>query len=235
MLRRSLFFRNSTRAYELSAAGLPSAWSRWHSIRRWPRNLAGRSVLEASFVTRLLAAVQIDMVGYSRLFGLDDTGTVKRWDRLRRDWILPAIDRHQGLLVQTAGDSMLIIFESVAQAVKCAVAIQHDLRADEVDRPADRRIRLRIGVDLGDIIMDGMDFHGDGVIVAARLQALCPPGGVCISRAVHERGGDRLGLRSEALGALALKNVARPVEAFVLWPSQPQVAQVIPIGLAAGA
>jgi adenylate cyclase len=175
------------------------------------------------------------MVGYSRLFGLDDTGTVKRWDRLRRDWILPAIDRHQGLLVQTAGDSMLIIFESVAQAVKCAVAIQHDLRADEVDRPADRRIRLRIGVDLGDIIMDGMDFHGDGVIVAARLQALCPPGGVCISRAVHERGGDRLGLRSEALGALALKNVARPVEAFVLWPSQPQVAQVIPIGLAAGA
>jgi adenylate cyclase len=186
-------------------------------------------------VTRLLAAVFIDIVGYSRLFGLDDTGTVERWDRLRRDRIMPAIDRHHGLLVQTAGDSMLIIFESVAQAVKTAAEVQRDLQADNAGRPLDHRIRLRIGVDLGDIIMDGMDFHGDGVIIAARLQAICPPGGVCISRAVHERGGDRLGLRADALGSLTLKNVAWPVEAFVLWPALQETAQVIPIGYAAGA
>jgi adenylate cyclase len=174
-----------------------------------------------------MAAVQTDIAGYSRLFALDDTGTVARLQQLRRDRIGPAIERHQGQLVQTAGDSMLIIFESVAQAVRSAVAIQNEVALDNADRPADRRIGLRIGVDLGDIIMDGMDFHGDGVIIAARLQARCPPGGVCVSRAVHERGGDRLGLRCEPLGPLALKNVARPVDAFVLWPSHPEAAQVI--------
>jgi adenylate cyclase len=177
----------------------------------------------------------MDVAGYSRLFALDDTGTVRRWDQLRRDRIIPVIEQHQGVLVQTAGDSLLVIFDSVAHAVKSAVAIQHALQIDNADRPLDRRIRLRIGVDLGDIIMDGRDFHGDGVIVAARLQALCPPGGVCISRAVHERGGGRLSLRTDALGPLALKNVPQPVEAFVLWPPHHETAQVIPLGYAASA
>ena len=121
---------------------------------------------------------------------------------------------------------MLVIFESVAQAVQCGVAIQSAAARDDDDGPHDRRMRFRIGVDLGDIIMDGMNFHGDGVIVATRLQALCPPGGICVSRAVHERGGDRLGLPTQALGPLALKNVARPVEAFVLWPARTQTARL---------
>jgi adenylate cyclase len=102
--------------------------------------------------------------------------------------------------------------------VKCAVSIQSELAVENRFWPDDRRMLLRVGVDLGDVITDGTDFHGDGVIVAARLQAVCPPGGVCISGAVHDRGGDRLGLPYEALGALTLKNVPKPVEAFVLWP-----------------
>jgi adenylate cyclase len=231
---RSFSFGNVEQAYPAPDRGIvPSAC--WQAIRRWPAAFTGRLAADKRFVTRLMAAVYIDMVGYSRLFALDDTGTVRHWDRLRRGRIVPEIDRHQGRLVQTAGDSMLIIFESVVGAVKAAVSIQQELQIDNAGRPADRRIRLRIGVDLGDIIMDGRDFHGDGVIVAARLQAVCPPGGVCVSRAVHERGGDRLGLHSEPLGPLALKNVPRPVEAFVLWPPHHEVAQVIPIGYAASA
>jgi adenylate cyclase len=171
-----------------------------------------------------MAAVHTDMVEYSRLFGIDDTGTVARMRDLRRGLIGPAIRRHRGRLVQTAGDSMLITFASVADAVKCAVTIQYELAIENSVWPDDRRMRLRVGVDLGDVISDGRDFHGDGVIIAARLQAVCPPGGVCISRAVHDRGGDRLGLPYEALGPLMLKNVVRPVEAFVLWPSPYEMA-----------
>jgi adenylate cyclase len=190
------------------------AWNRWIDLfnKRWPAAPARGSV------TRLMAAVFADMAGYSRLFSLDDTGTVARLSRLHHELIQPAIARHQGRLVQTGGDSMLIIFETVAQAVQCAVAIQSETAAADDGLPHDRRMRFRIGVDLGDIIMDGMNFHGDGVIVASRLQVVCPPGGVCVSRAVHERGGARLGLATQALGPLVLKNVARPVEAFVLWP-----------------
>jgi adenylate cyclase len=186
--------------------------------RHWPVVLPCRAAFDSHNVTRLMAAVNTDMAGYSRLFALDDTGTVARLQALHRELIEPAINDHHGRLVQTGGDSMLIIFESVAQAVKCAVAIQQELATDSANWPGDRGMRLRIGVDLGDIIMDGMNFHGDGVIIATRLQAVCPPGGVCVSRAVHERGGERLGLKFDALGPLALKNVARPVEAFVLWP-----------------
>jgi class 3 adenylate cyclase len=120
--------------------------------------------------------------------------------------------------VQTAGDSLLITFDSITEAVRCAVTIQHAVAKENDGWPDDRRMWLRVGVDLGDVITDGRDFHGDGVIVAVRLQEVCPPGGVCISRAVHEHGGDRLGLPFEALGALTLKNIVHPVEAFVLRP-----------------
>ena len=157
-----------------------------------------------------------DVVGYSRLFGLDDTGTVARIRALHAELIVPTVRRHHGQLVLTAGDAMLMVFESITEAVLCAVAFQRQLSLCGQDWSADRRIRLRIGVDIGDVIFDGMDLHGDGIIVAARLQAICPPGGVCVSRAVHDRGGDRLGLAFEELDPLTLKNVARQVEAFVL-------------------
>jgi adenylate cyclase len=187
--------------------------------RAWSHFLADRIARRDGHVGRLMAAVHADMVGYSRLFRIDDAGTVARLRDMRRCLIAPAIRRHHGRLVQTAGDSMLITFDSITEAVKCAVTIQHDLAIDNVRWPHDRTMRLRMGVDVGDVIADGGDFHGDGVIVAARLQEVCPPGAVCISRAVHDRGGDRFGLPFEALGPLALKNIAQPVEAFVLWPS----------------
>ena len=174
-----------------------------------------------------MAALFADMAGYSRLFARDDIGTVARLRALHHDLIEPTIRYHQGRLVQTGGDSMLIIFETVAQAVKCAVTIQSETAINDDCWPSEQRMRFRIGVDLGDIIMDGLNFHGDGVIVAARLQAVCPPGGVCISRAVHERGGERLGLATQALGPLELKNVGRPVEAFVLWPPPTETARLL--------
>ena len=137
---------------------------------------------------------------------------------MRRRLIVPAIRQHRGTLAQSAGDSMLIMFDSITQAVKCAVTIQFGLAKENTLWAADRRMDLRMGVDFGDVIEEGMNFHGDGVIIAARLQAVCPPGGVCISRAVHDKVSNQLGLPYKSLGALTLKNIARPVEAFVLWP-----------------
>jgi class 3 adenylate cyclase len=228
MLRRSSVVQTPKSVSATPSASLALAWSRWiESVnRRWPIASLGASPGHVP-ITRLMAVVFADMAGYSRLFALDDTGTVARLRTLHHELIEPAIRHHEGRLVQTAGDSMLIIFETVAQAVKCAVTIQSEMAINADCWPSDQRIRFRIGVDLGDIIMDGMNFHGDGVIVASRLQAVCPPGGVCVSRAVHERGGARLGLATEALGSLALKNVGRPVEAFVLWPPPQEATELL--------
>jgi adenylate cyclase len=181
-----------------------------------PSERIGGTLRRPSGDRRLLATAYGDVVGYSRLFGLDDTGTVARIRALHQELFVPTVRSHRGQLVPTAGDAILMVFDSITEAVLCAVAVQRQLTLHGQDWPADRRIRLRIGVDIGDVIFDGMDLHGDGIIVAARLQAICPPGGVCVSRAVHDRGGDRLGLRFDELGSLTLKNVARQVDAFVL-------------------
>ena len=156
------------------------------------------------------------MVGYSRLIGLDDIGTLERLRALRRDLIDPAIDEHGGRIVNTGGDSLLIVFDSVDGAVRCAVKVQQEVPIYDRDQPADRAIRFRVGINVGDAIADGTDVHGDVVNVAARLQAECPPGGICVSRSVRDHVRDRLDLAFEELGALNLKNIARPVEAFVL-------------------
>lgn len=228
MSRRSLVVQTAKSVPVPPGASLASAWRRWIELvnRRWPVAMSG-AISGSVPITRLMAVVFADMAGYSRLFALDDTGTVARLRTLHHELIAPAIRHHQGRLVQTGGDSMLIIFETVAQAVKCAVTIQSDTAINADYWPSDQRMRFRIGVDLGDIIMDGMNFHSDGVIVASRLQAVCPPGGVCVSRAVHERGGARLGLATEALGPLALKNVGRPVEAFVMWPRPHEAVELL--------
>ena len=153
-----------------------------------------------------------DMVGYSRLIGLDDAGTLARLRALRGALIDPAIDEHGGRVVQTGGDSLLVTFDSIDGAVRCAVKVQQQVPNYDEGHALDRVIRFRIGIDIGDAIADGTDLHGDGVIVAARLQAECPPGGICVSRAVRDHVHDRLDLTFETLGALNLKNVARPVE-----------------------
>ena len=165
---------------------------------------------------KLVAVMYADMVGYSRLIGLDDQGTLNRLRTLRRDLIDPAIEEHGGRVVQTGGDSLLVAFDSIDGAVRCAVKVQQQVPVLDTNQAPDRAIRFRIGVNLGDAIPDGTDLHGDAVNVVARLQAECPPGGICVSRSVHDHVHDRLSLEFEELGRLNLKNIARPVEALVL-------------------
>ena len=160
--------------------------------------------------------VYADMVGYSRLIGLDDAGTLQRLRALRANLIDPAIEEHGGRIVQTAGDSLLIVFDSIDGAMRCAVKVQQRVPVLDGDQPPDRAIRFRVGIDIGDAIADGTDLHGDAVNVVARLQAECPPGGVCVSRSVRDHVHGRLDLAFEELGPLHLKNIARPVEAFVV-------------------
>ena len=144
-----------------------------------------------------------DMVGYSRLIGLEDVGTLQRLRALRRNLIDPAIDEHGGRLVNTGGDSLLIVFDSAEGAMRCAIKVQQQVPIYDGDQPADRAIHFRVGIHVGDAIADGTDVHGDVVNVAARLQAECPPGGVCVSRAVRDHVRDRLYHAFEELGALS--------------------------------
>jgi len=165
---------------------------------------------------KLIAVVYADMVGYSRLIGLDDAGTLRRLRTLRRALIDPAIREHGGRVAQTAGDSLLMVFDSIDGAVRCSVKVQQQVPVYDGDQPPDRRIRFRVGINIGDAIAHGTDLHGDSVNIAARLEAECPEGGICVSRAVRDHVHGRLDLAFEAIGSLTLKNIARPVEAFVL-------------------
>jgi adenylate cyclase len=165
---------------------------------------------------KLIAVVYADMAGYSRLIGLDDIGTFERLQALRCILIDPAINEHGGRLVQTGGDSLLIMFDSIDGAVRCAVAIQQQVPGHDGGHPPDRAIRFRVGIDIADVIADGTNLHGDGVNVAARLQAECLPGEICVSRAVRDHVHGRLDFTFEALGTLNLKNIVHPVEGFVL-------------------
>src|SRR6202162_1979443 len=165
---------------------------------------------------KLIAVVYADMVGYSRLIGLDDIGTFERLRALRSTLIDPAINEHGGRIVQTGGDSLLIVFDSIDGAVRCAVKMQQLVPDYDGDQPSDRAIRFRVGINIGDAIADGTDLHGDAVNVAARIQAECPPGGICVTRSVRDHVHGRLDLNFDGLGTLDLKNISRPVEAFVL-------------------
>jgi TolB-like protein/class 3 adenylate cyclase/tetratricopeptide (TPR) repeat protein len=165
---------------------------------------------------KLIAVVYADMVGYSRLIGLDDAGTLRRLRTLRRALIDPAIREHGGKVVQTGGDSLLVAFDSIDGAVQCAVRVQQQVPVYDGDRAPDRRIRFRVGINIGDVISEGTNLHGDGVNIAARLEAASPVGGICVSRSVRDHVHGRLDLAFESIGKLTLKNITRPVEAFVL-------------------
>lgn len=174
---------------------------------------------------KLIAVVYADMAGYSRLIGLDDAGTFERLQELRRDLIDPALVRHGGTLVNTAGDSLLVTFDSIIPAMRFAVDVQRGVPDFDGDYAPDRRMRFRMGVNVGDVIPDGTNLHGDGVNIAARLQAICPPGAICVARIVRDHVGHRLGLDFKELGAIGLKNIARPTEAFLLQPTPPAGAR----------
>jgi adenylate cyclase len=166
-------------------------------------------------VQRKLAAIMAaDVVGYSRLMGEDETGTLAALKELRAELIDPTIAEHQGRIVKLMGDGALVEFASVVDAVECAISIQRDMQRRNVDTPEARRIVFRIGVNLGDVIIEGDDIYGDGVNVAARLEGLAEPGGVCISGSAFEQVRDKLAVGFEDLGEQQVKNIDRPVQAY---------------------
>jgi len=168
--------------------------------------------------TRKLAAILVaDVVGYSRLAGADEDRTLARLRGLRSDLIDPAIAAHHGRIVKRTGDGSIIEFRSVVDAVRCAIEIQNGLIERNACLPPERRIEFRIGIHLGDVVeeSDG-DLMGDGVNIAARLEGVCEPGGVCLSEDAHRQIRDRLKEPFVDLGEKALKNIARPVRVYAL-------------------
>ncbi len=165
---------------------------------------------------RLAAILAADVVGYSRLMSTDEMGTHTSLKTHRRELIDSAIARHSGRIVKTTGDGMLVEFASVVDAVSCAVYIQRDMVRRNAGIAEDKRIVFRIGINVGDIIIDGDDIFGDGVNIAARLETLCEPGGVCISRTANDQIRDKLSLAFADLGEQAVKNISRAVGVFGL-------------------
>ncbi len=165
---------------------------------------------------RLAAILAADVVGYSRLMGADEVGTLRALKAHRKELIDPVIAAHRGRIVKTTGDGMLVEFASVIDAVGCAVAVQRAMVSRNAGVPEDNRIVFRIGINVGDIIIDGEDIFGDGVNVAARLETLCEPGGLCISRTANDQIRDRLSLAFADLGEQAMKNITRAVGVFGL-------------------
>jgi adenylate cyclase len=163
---------------------------------------------------RLTAILAADVVGYSRLMGANESGTVTALETLRSDFINPKIGEHQGRIVKLTGDGMLVEFPSVVNAVACAAEVQRGVRDRNKGVPPDRRIEFRIGVNVGDVIVQGEDILGDGVNVAARLESIAPPGGITISGPAHDHLGNRLDLTFEDMGEQTLKNIERPVRVY---------------------
>ncbi|MET4805071.1 adenylate/guanylate cyclase domain-containing protein [Limibacillus sp. MBR-115] len=178
---------------------------------------------------RLAAIFAGDVVGFSRLMGLDETGTLARLKQVRKTVVQPKIDQHHGRVVKLMGDGLLVEFGSVVDAVTCAIEIQQTLTTQEQSQPDERQIRLRIGVNLGDIILEGSDIYGDGVNIAARLETLSNPGGVCISGAVYEQVQRQLPFGFEDGGEQALKNIDRPIRIWRWLPDAASIAAALPL------
>src|SRR3984885_15400811 len=165
---------------------------------------------------RLAAILAADVVGYSRLMGTDEVGTLTSLKSHRRELVDPTITEHRGRIVKTTGDGMLVEFASVVDAVSCAVYVQRSMVRRNSAVPREKQVIFRIGINVGDIIIDGDDIFGDGVNIAARLETLCEPGGVCISRAANDQIRDKLAIAFADLGEQTVKNIARAVGVFGL-------------------
>src|SRR5438445_573071 len=163
---------------------------------------------------RLAAILAADVAGYSRLMGADEEGTLERLKALRGEFVDPKIAEHRGRIVKTTGDGLLVEFASVVDAVRCAVAVQQAMPERDTGVAADNRIELRIGINLGDVIVESDDLYGDGVNIAARIEALADAGGVFVSNTVHDHVRDRLPFLFEDLGEQQVKNIARPVRVY---------------------
>jgi TolB-like protein len=163
---------------------------------------------------RLAAILAADVVGYTGLMGLDETGTLRRLTELRQQVLEPLIAEHRGRVVKLMGDGLLVEFASVVDALTCAVAWQNGVAEREAEAGEDKRLQFRIGVNLGDVIVEGEDIHGDGVNIAARLEGLAEPGGICLSGDAYRQGKGKVEAGFEDLGERDLKNVAEPVRVY---------------------
>ena len=173
---------------------------------------------------RLAAILAVDVAGYSRLMGEDEEGTLAALKAIRRELGDPKIAEHRGRIVKTTGDGLLVEFASVVDAVRCAIEVQREMMARNADVPASRRIEFRMGINIGDIIIEDGDIFGDGVNIAARLEGLAAPGGICLSAAAHEQVRDRFDITFEDLGEQRVKNIARPVRAYAIETAPVRVA-----------
>jgi class 3 adenylate cyclase len=160
---------------------------------------------------RLAAILAADVAGYSRLMGIDEEGTLADLKGHLRAVVDPMITEHRGRIVKTTGDGLLVEFASVVDAVRCAVDIQRQMAERNIAIPAERRIEFRVGLNVGDIIIDDKDIYGDGVNIAARLENLAAPGGICVSRVVRDQVRDKLDFSFEDMGEQQVKNIVRPV------------------------
>src|SRR5689334_13620937 len=185
-------------------------------------------------VRRLTALLAADVAGYSRLMGADEEGTHERLKAHLQELIEPKIAGHRGRIVKNAGDGFLAEFASVVDAVRCAVEIQQGMADRNAGTPPEARIEFRVGINLGDVIAEGEDIFGDGVNVAARLEALAEPGGICISRVVRDQVRDRLDFAFDEMGEQQVKNIARPVRVYRVRdagakPSSAQAQPALPL------
>ncbi|MER8701342.1 adenylate/guanylate cyclase domain-containing protein [Mesorhizobium sp. M1273] len=175
---------------------------------------------------RLAAILAADMAGYSRLMEADESGTLARLRTHRIELVDPAIAKNKGRIIKTTGDGMLVEFQSVTDAVKCAVEIQQRMKRRNSDVPQERRIEFRIGINLGDIIFDDEDIFGDGVNIASRIEQLADVGGICVTAAVATQIADRLEIAMEDLGEKTLKNISRPVRLYRVGFDSPVLPEV---------
>src|SRR5262245_27912429 len=169
-------------------------------------------------VRRLAAILAADVAGYSRLMGADEEGTHERVQAHLRELLNPKIAEHRGRVVKNTGDGLLAEFASVVDAVRCAAEVQRAMADRNAETPEDKRITFRVGINLGDVIAEPDDIYGDGVNVAARLEALAEPGGVCVSRVVRDQIRDKLPYPFEDRGEQSVKNIARSVRVYALRP-----------------
>ena len=174
---------------------------------------------------RLTSILAADVVGYSRLTSVNEAGTIAALKTLREDLVEPKVAEHHGRIVKLTGDGILVEFPSVVSAVACAADIQRGMRTRNGSVPPDERIEFRIGVNVGDVIVEGEDILGDGVNVAARLEGIAPPGGITVSQVVRDHLGKKLDLKFEDVGERRLKNIERPIRVYNILLNEPSISQ----------
>ncbi len=163
---------------------------------------------------KLAAILSADVKGYSRLMGEDEEATVHTLTAWRDELMVTLVHHHRGTVRGSQGDNLLAEFPSVVEAVQCAVEMQRELRAKNAELPVHRRVEFRMGINLGDVLVEGEQLHGDGVNIAARLEGLAEPGGICLSGVVYEQVKNKLPLQYEDLGERRVKNIAEPVRVW---------------------